>query len=282
MRPDDFFVEDPVPSSWGTTTRHLNAALVTSLRQGPVQGHDDLEVAVGLARLVHDDLERYGTEGNPETSEPEMRDAILALRAVLERIGISDFDLPFRDYSTFKGHWVRKGCHGSWQARRNLLNDLFNPLHNRLVELETRALTSTLAQPISPHPVTGWARVDAELAELRRHFQVARSEQDYRNIGNDCVVITEALSRQVYDPQLHLREDEEQPPVAQTKLRIERYIDHAAPGSDNAELRRLARVAIEFAQRVKHSPTSSRREAGIAGDAVILLANILRRLGESE
>jgi hypothetical protein len=45
-------------------------------------------------------------------------------------------------------------------------------------------------------------------------------------------------------------------------------------------LRKLARSAIDFTQRVKHNPTSTRRDAGIAADSVILLANTLRRLDE--
>jgi hypothetical protein len=118
------------------------------------------------------------------------------------------------------------------------------------------------------------------LAELRRHFQIAKSEQDYRNVGNDCVIIIEALSRQVYDPQVHLRDGEDAPPADKTKIRIDRYIEDTATGPENAALRKLARSAIEFAQRVKHSPTSTRRDAGIAADTVILLANILRRLDE--
>ncbi|WP_416210366.1 hypothetical protein, partial [Frankia sp. Cr1] len=198
MRPDDFYGEEfDVPNYWGGArrTRSLKTDLLASLRRGPVDGHNDAEVAVGLARLVHDDLERFGTSGGEQMSEPEMRDAILALRSVLERVGVNDVDIPFRDYATFKGHWIRNDCYGSWQARRDLLSKLFDPLHDRLVELETRTLSSTLTQPVSPRLVTGWARVDAEVAELRRHFQIARTEQDYRNIGNDCVILTEALSR---------------------------------------------------------------------------------------
>jgi hypothetical protein len=73
---------------------------------------------------------------------------------------------------------------------------------------------------------------------------------------------------------------EDEPPVAKTKIRIDRYIEDTVKGPENAELRKLAKSAIEFAQRVKHSPTSTRRDAGVAADTVILLANILRRLDE--
>ena len=284
MRPDDFFVEDQHVSHelWGlagATSRSLDLPLLTALRRGPSEGRDDIEVAVGLARLVHDELEKFGTGGGEELTDHQIRDALVTLHVVLRRVGIP-FDLPFRDYGTFKSHWKRNNCTDSYQKRRDMLNELFGPLHDRLVELETRTLSSTLAQPISPHPVTGWARVDAEVAELRRHFQNARTEQDYRNVGNDCVILTEELSRQVYDPKLHLRAGEEEPAVDKTKNRIGRYIEDTVSGPENAELRRLARAAIEFAQRVKHSPTSTRREAGIAADTVILLANILRRLDQ--
>ncbi|UUV32209.1 hypothetical protein NQK81_01805 [Amycolatopsis roodepoortensis] len=283
MKPDDFFLDRPHrdnplwPDDLGP--RRVDDDLLDRLRRGPLDDHDDVEAAIGLARLAHEELERFGTGGGVELAEQEIRIALIALNAVVRRIGITTFELPFRDFATFKGHWKRNGC-DSYQSRRDLLNDLFLPLHDELIELENEALSSTLAQPISPRPVTGWAGVDAEIAELRRHFQQAKTEQDYRNVGNDCVIITEALSRQVFDPHLHLRDRETEPPVGKTKVRIERYIEDALPGPENAELRKLARSAIEFAQLIKHRSTPTRREAGIAADTVILLANILRRLQE--
>jgi hypothetical protein len=90
--------------------------------------------------------------------------------------------------------------------------------------------------------------------------------------------VTEALSRLVYDPALHLRPGEEEPPVAKTKQRLDRYIEDALPGPANAVLRKLGKAAIELAQQVKHSGEPTRTEAGIAADTIILLANMLRRL----
>jgi hypothetical protein len=222
MRPDDFFTE---PTSLGArgdlSPRTINNTLLVELRRGRVEGRPDVEVAGGLARLIHDDLEKFGTAGGAELTESEMRDAILALRSVLDRIGVNDFNLPFRDFSSFRSYWLRNDGHGSWQARRDILSGLFDSLHDRLIELETRSLTSTLAEPISPHSATGWARVDEEILEMRRHFQAARTEQDYRNVGNDCIIVTEALSAQVYDPAVHLRAGEEVPPVQKTKARLD-------------------------------------------------------------
>lgn len=117
-RPDDFYnVELPTAkavswasgpnsdpfdaSSWVTPatspSRTLNVGLLESLRRGPDAKHDDVEIAGALARLVHDDLERYGTDSSQEMSEPEIRIAILALRAVTDRIGACSFTLPFRE-----------------------------------------------------------------------------------------------------------------------------------------------------------------------------------------
>lgn len=141
-------------------------------------------------------------------------------------------------------------------------------------------MAAALATPVSPHGRTGWSSIDAEVAELRRHFQSATTPQDYRAIGNDCVVVTEALSRHVFRPAKHLKPGELEPPTANTKLRLERFIEAAAERPSNLALRRLARAVIEMAQTVKHSETPTRREAGIAADAVILLSNMLRRLDE--
>lgn len=51
-------------------------------------------------------------------------------------------------------------------------------------------------------------------------------------------------------------------------------------GRENEELRGLVKKASALAHKVKHSPNADRVNAGIAADAVILLANMLRRLAE--
>jgi hypothetical protein len=90
----------------------------------------------------------------------------------------------------------------------------------------------------------------------------------------------EALSRKVYDHSRHTPDGEDEPPIAKTKLRLDRYVESRLPGPENAEMRKFARATIELAQAVKHSGTPLRTEAGVVADAVILLANMLRRLDE--
>lgn len=281
MRPEDFF-EDIVSESFGMqlSKRRFRGEIARGLRQGPLPQASDAEAAAGLARLIHDELEAFGTGGGNELEDGDLREALLGLASVLGRLGLQLPAVPFRDFKTFRSYWLKQGASGSWQARRDILDGIFDALHDHLADLESQTLSSTLAQPISPRGRTGWARVDEELAELRRHFQSARTPQDFRNVGNDCVIVTEALSRLVYDPARHLRAGESEPPVQQTKQRLDRFVEDAAPGPDNAALRKLARAAIEMAQAVKHRNSPTRRDAGIAADAVILLANLLRRLEE--
>ena len=269
-------MDDPT-SAFGRQV--LNRELVHTLRSQPGAARSDAETAAALCRLVHNEFESYGTDGNQRLNDDEIRLTIRSLKSTMQRLGL-ELHLPFSDYGSFRTHWIANDGHGSWQTRRDILNELFSPHHESLARLEDGEIVSSLAKPASSHPGTGWQRVDAEVNELRRHFQAARTPQDYRNVGNDCVAVTERLSEEVYDPDRHLRSGEEVPPVAKTKQRIERFVEDAAPGPQNAPVRRVAKAVIELAQAVKHQTSPSRRDAGIAADSVIQLANILRRLSD--
>lgn len=281
MRQEDFFVELAAVDPWGAHKRVLDEDLIDRIFAG-TDSRTDTEVAVPLARLVHDEFEAYGTDGSQDVTETQSRGVMSALRAVLGRLGVS-FSPPFADFPDFRSYWRRHGAAGTggWQARRDILAELLNPVHDQLADLQAGVLRAVLAQPITTHPRTGWTRVDDEIAELRRHFQGARTPQDYRNVGNDCVIVLERLSEAAYVEGRHLRPGEEVPPVAKTKDRLDRVVEVELAGSENAELRKLVRAAIEQGQAVKHR-TPNRRHAGVAADSVILLANMFRRLAEPE
>src|ERR1700686_91709 len=136
MRPDDFFNidEDPLRLSGGVPQRILNLDLLTQLRKDPLPERDDTEAAVALARLVHDELEEYGTSGRQIMTDDGMSVALLALRAVVERLNLPAFNPPFRDLRSFRAYWLRERAWGSWQARRVLLENIFGPLHDALAD----------------------------------------------------------------------------------------------------------------------------------------------------
>lgn len=263
----------------GIPERSLNRDLVTDIARG-VGGHSDIEVAVPLARLMHNEFEAYGTRGDAVLSNEGARSALFALRAVLGRLGV-EFKPPFSDFERFRSYWLKNGAHGSWQARRDILEELFEPVHDRLAELHLAAYQSDLATPAGDKVRSGWPGVDEELGELRRHFQAATTPQDYRNIGNDCVIVLERLSEAAYVPERHLPEGQEEPPVSSTKLRFEQIIEAELQGPSKSELRKLARAAIENAQAVKHR-TPDRQSAGIAADSVVLVVSMFRRLLDAD
>ena len=268
---------DPWADDATMSSSVFNLGLMKDLRQGQIDGRSDLEVAIALAELLHDDLRHYGTDSQQQLDDQETAAAITALAAVTRRLGIR-FSLPFRNQTGFRSYWLRNNGSGSWEARRAMLDSLFDPLHQQLIEMENRSFEA-LARPVSPREATGWPMVDEEIRELRRRFQTSQTPQDYRDVGNHCIGVLEALSRTVYDPTKHQRPGEDVPPVDKTKQRLGRYVEESLGGADNFELRGLVTKAVEFAQKVKHD-LPSRRDAGIAADSVILLANILKRLEE--
>lgn len=279
----DFFISGLKPDPWGgptdTTTQTLDRERLTALVAGPDSVHADVDVSLALMDLVRDDLLLSGTSADHSLSDQDMRLAVQALARVTHRAGL-EVKLPFRDHSGWKTWWNRNGAHGSWQARRDLLSDLFDDPYAALMAAQERALDASLLSAVSPHARVGWPEVDTEIGEMRKHFRTATTPQDYRAVGNDCVHVAEALSRKVYRHDIHTPAGEAEPPVQKTKLRLERYVEGRLPGTGNAELRKFARATIELAQGVKHSGTPTRAEAGIAADAVITLANMLRRLDE--
>lgn len=261
--------------AWGIRTRVLDENLILSFDAGVQTGFSDLEGAVALARLLHDEYQERGTNNNPRLTVDQSRRATRALVRVLDRLGVT-FRPPFADFDEFYRYWADQGATGSWAARRAILDKLFNPLHDQLADYEARSLQGTLAAPMDRER-TGWTRVDEELAELRRHFQVAQSPQDYRNVGNDCTIVLERLSEAAYDHARYGRDGEEEPPVTNTKARLERVVEVEMSGSGNAEFRKLARAAIEHAQAVKHR-TPDRLHAGVAADSVVLVVAMMRRI----
>jgi hypothetical protein len=275
VRVEDFWIDESDGSQL------LDLALLHDLRRAPVSRFSDVEAAIALARLLHEEFEKYGTDSTQVITQAQSREATRTLIALADRLGLT-FGPPFRDLSGFRAYWGSHGAYGSWAARREMVRELFDPLHEQLEKREEDALRGELAEPVSASHETGWHAVDVEIAELRRHFHQARTRQDYRNVGNDVVAVLEALSEASYEPSRHLFDGETQPPVAQTKNRIARVIEVDSEPEGSDELARLARAAVEMAQAVKHNPAGSRLRAGIAADAVIQLANMVRRLQERE
>lgn len=274
VRLDDFWIDDELSRSG----QRFNIALVQSLRRGPTAQYSDLEAAIALARIALTEFMKAGTDASQQLTDGQAREAVRTLITLVDRLGVP-FDPPFRDFSGFKAYWGAHGGYGSWAVRRSMVNELFGSILEELERREDAGFRGELAEPLTPGR-TGWLAVDDEIAELRRHFHAASTQQDYRNVGNDVVAVLEALSDAAYVRDRHLYDGEIEPPVAQTKNRLARIIEVDAAAEGSEELIKVAKAAIEFAQAVKHNPAGSRVRAAIAANAVIHLVDIVRRLAE--
>jgi hypothetical protein len=272
MRATDFWTEDEVDGR-----EIFNLPLIRALRAGPVPTYSDIEAALALADLLRGEFNLFGTSGGESLTDAGAREAMRTLQAITKRVGVS-WQAPWRDFKAFYGYWTAHGGYGSWAARRKMVAEAFDPLIETLEDREEASFRDELANPISPKGRTGWERVDLEIHELRRHFDTAATPMDYRNIGNDVVAVLEALSEAAYVPARHLRAGETEPRVTETKNRLGRIIEVDGAKEGSTELVRMGKALIEFAQAVKHNPNGSRKRAGIAADAVIQLANMVRRL----
>lgn len=278
MQDDNWFIEDvsddPV---WGSalTSVSLNHELLDRASTGTLEQRD-IDVAMSLTTLVHDEYQEFGTSGKNRIAEnKDIASVQRVLVTVLSRLGIT-LDLPWRDYDRFKSYWLKNNGYGSWQARREILAGFFDPLFESL-EGRLQGGSGGLAESVSPHSVTGWPRVDLEVTALRERFESARTSQDYRDVGNRCIAVLEAVGEVVYDPEKHLRDGEEVPGRDKSKQRLERYLEDSLAGRSNAKVRGLATKVIELAHSVKHQTDPTRRDSGIAADATVLLVTILRR-----
>ena len=278
---EDFFESsiNHTINSWKLlqSDKKIRFDLIRNLKRGTIPGDDSLTTALALTRIVWEEYEAYGTDSSQSSSNEESRELLRTLILVLHRQGI-DLRLPWRDFSSFRSYWIANDGRGSWQARRNMIAQYFEPVRSELEDLEERTYANQLAAPVSPCDRLGWTTIDQQIEQLRYRFQTASTTVDYKDVGNRCVGVLEELSRTLYRPEVHCAPDEKPPAVDKTGIRIGAYIDRRLKGPSNEELRGLVKKTSALSHKIKHSPTADRATAGIAADAVIMLANILRRL----
>lgn len=158
----NLFVDVSVSNPWSMNggeenwVSELDETLVGSLLNGSATDGDDISAATALLTLADSELRGYGTDGSNALNESQITLVLRALHAVCSRIGIY-IEIPFRNFSGFRSYWIRKGASGSggWQARRNLIDELFNQAFEALESMEMqphgpRLKESTLAGLTDP------------------------------------------------------------------------------------------------------------------------------------
>jgi hypothetical protein len=118
----------------------LNVEIVESMRFGPPVGRTDLEVAVALTRLLYDDFVSHGTNGQGRRLDDETVPVVMkAHRTVLERLALKPPVWPFRTFDGPRGfgtYWRANGMSGSWQARRDCIEQILGPTRDALEDLQ--------------------------------------------------------------------------------------------------------------------------------------------------
>jgi hypothetical protein len=146
VNPSDFFQSAVEEDAWAGGIREVSVCdtdLLSDIVRGQIGRAADVQVAQGLTRLVYEELLTVGaSNANPRLDDSQIALALRALRAVLGRLGVA-FDPPFRDFAGFRDYWTSQGLTGggSWARRREYLRQLFDPVFNRLDELELAADT---------------------------------------------------------------------------------------------------------------------------------------------
>ena len=246
MRFGDLFEEEfGPPGSWTAShpSRTVRTDLVLQLASGPIPGDDAVETAIALTQFVRGEYQAYGTDRSQQLDDLESREAIRSLRAVL-RTPRRRFRSPMERLprSAPTGLPTRVGTAGRhdgtcWQNR-------LEPVLEALERAQDQAFVNELTRGVSPRKELGWPLVDDQIEQLRHRFATASTPVDYKDLGNRCVGVLEALSALVYEPDLDCPAGAQPPPADKTDLRIGAYIDRRLPGSANEELRGLVKKGL--------------------------------------
>ncbi|MFI9345722.1 hypothetical protein ACIG0D_31345 [Streptomyces sp. NPDC052773] len=93
-----------------------------------------------LTRLLHGDFVSHGTDGKGRHLDDENVPIVIkAHRAVLERLALEPPVWPFRTFEGPRGfgtYWCANGMRGSWQARRECIEQVLGPTRDALEELQ--------------------------------------------------------------------------------------------------------------------------------------------------
>ncbi len=256
----------------------LRSDVLTTLRAGPMPEVKDNDAAEELLDLAQDELTAYATHGDTRLNEDEIKEVIRALKAVLRRLGIN-LPLDFRNYATFRSAWITRGMVGSgaWEKRRQYLEESFKAARDNVELLQDEELSRKLEIPANIRRHRNWAALDQELRELKRSFERARTIQDFRGVGTNCIGVLEQLGEMLYDPET--MSDESPEPIDRFKARLEAFVNLKTPGSENREIRAAIRATSNIVQKLKHEYTNP-VFMGIAAEATLSLVTMLRRIDE--
>jgi hypothetical protein len=256
MRASDFFEYRASSSTWpgssgGTVFR---ADLLDQLGKGPIAEHSDLDVTAALVDLVDSELQAYGTGGGEQLTEAQLRDAITVLRRVSRRAG-APVELPFRDFTGWKTYWLRHEAYGSWQARRDLVEELLGPHRERLEELAAKSQPELAQEVLSNLRDAG--AIQEHLTRIKRNI----SEDPAAAIGSAKELVESTAKTVLIELGLPVNKNDDVPALAsQAQRALGLHPQSVAPGPDSSDAVRkilgaMVTVANSLGELRNHSGT---------------------------
>ena len=161
--------------------------------------------------------------------------------------------LLYRDLWEWYGRWS-SGDLPSWQSRRDFVNNLFGDL--------VRTVRDKPTQQRAVEP-TGWARVDRNVTEARKHLETATTEEQFQAVGLLCRETLISPGQAVYNAQLH-------PPL-----------DGVTPSATDAKRMGSCRADVicawpgRIGHMSQHRRTASFREAAACTEATTSIVNLI-------
>lgn len=195
----------------------------------------------------------------------EYRERRKRIRSLLGDLGLEDPN-PHVDLWAWYGKWSRDLK--TYQARRDHIREMFNPLLKSIEDLQTQPLGSGLPEA----ETTGWDAVDGQVAQLRIRLAKSETSEDFQAIGLLCRDILISLGEAAHDPAEHGE-------VGESGVdRLNAVVDAYSPGESNQKLRKLLKATFDYANVVQHQRTGAMHEAGICAEATVAATQIIRRL----
>ncbi len=227
-----------------------------------------------LKELIQKIEEQKGLMMEVATGGPKIKDVNaqyqerrFEIHTKLQELGIEDPN-PYPDLWSWYGKW-RDGSLPSWQARRNYIGVLYQPL---LGALAMRSKTTSAVHPQEP---TGWSRVDRSVDKIINALVHAENEEDFQTVGLLCREAIISLAQAVYDVKKHVSVDGVSPSKIDAKRMLENYIAAELVGISNETHRKFAKTTIQLAVDLQHKRTASFREATLCAEATRSIINTI-------
>jgi hypothetical protein len=128
-----------------------------------------------------------------------------------------DHSLTYGDLWDWYGRWS-SGDLPSYQSRRTLVADLFNPLLNQIRTGRREEI-----------PPTGWPRVDRTVGKARDDLAAARTEEQCQAVGLMCRETLISLAQAVFDKYKHCPADGVSPSETDANRMLEAYLATELP-----------------------------------------------------